>query len=210
MNQTQLRTTGCRIIVGAAAFLGIEAAFGQSLAQLRQNAQADPAQLEMPEPPASEPAGFQLDEMDSTPLRNGDAAPNFILKDLAGVDTELAKLRGKVVLVEFWATWCPPCKASMPKLKDIHTQYKDKGLIILAISLDHDQSALDAYLKDNPVPFKVLYDAPKNMAVADTYVVETIPRSFVVGKDGKLVLANGTPQKEAELAAAIETALLAP
>jgi peroxiredoxin len=113
-------------------------------------------------------------------------APNFSLKTSDGKSIELKKLEGKVVVVNFWATWCPPCKSEIPGFLEVYKQYKTKGLEIVGISLDETgwkvvKPFIEAYKITYPV---VVGDAKLAMAYGG---IEGIPASFVIDKKGNIV-----------------------
>ena len=109
---------------------------------------------------------------------------NFTLADLQGKSWTLEGLRGKVVLVNFWATWCPPCRKEMPDLETLYERFKDKGFVILAIS-DEEQGKVQPFIKERSITYPVLLDPGRT--VNDVFEVEGIPKSFVYDRDGKLV-----------------------
>lgn len=109
---------------------------------------------------------------------------NFTLNDLDGRKWTRKALIGKVVVVNFWATWCPPCRKEMPDLDALYRKFKDQGLIVLAIS-DEDEAKVRAFLKTRPVSYPVMLD--KGRQVNELYRVEGIPKSYIYGRDGKLV-----------------------
>jgi thiol-disulfide isomerase/thioredoxin len=112
-------------------------------------------------------------------------AADFILQDLNGRNVRLADYRGKVVLIDFWATWCPPCRAAIPSLEKMHTTYKDKGLAVLAISMDNgDWESVKSFLKFYGVTYTVLKGTDD---VQVKYAVRTIPMSVLVGRNGNIV-----------------------
>jgi len=110
--------------------------------------------------------------------------PEFALKDLSGKSWTLAGLRGQVVLVNFWATWCPPCRKEMPDLETLYTRFQAKGFVVLAIS-DEEQAKVEPFIRERQVTFPVLLDPGRT--VHDQLVVDGIPKSFVYDREGKLV-----------------------
>lgn len=112
------------------------------------------------------------------------AAPDFTLKDLGGKAVHLAELKGKVVLVEFWATWCPPCRESIPGMERLHKAYQAKGLVVLGVSMD--TSGLDeirSFAKDFGISYPVLM---ADEEVAAKYMVRAIPVVYIVNKEGMI------------------------
>ena len=113
----------------------------------------------------------------------GDPAPDFLLEDTAGNKVSLAGLRGKVVLVNFWATWCPPCRAEMPSMEKLNEAMADEDFVMLAINVEENgRSVVPDFLKKTPHKFSILYD---DQGIAQNlYGVYKFPESFVVRKDG--------------------------
>ncbi len=109
---------------------------------------------------------------------------DFTLTDLDGRKWTRRGLIGKVVAVNFWATWCPPCRKEMPDLDALYRKYKSQGFVVLAIS-NEQAVKVRSFLKTKPVSYPVLID-PDN-AVTNLYRVEGIPKTFLYGRDGKLV-----------------------
>ena len=108
----------------------------------------------------------------------------FLLKDLAGKTWTFSELRGKVVLVNFWATWCPPCRKEMPDLETLYDRFSPQGLVILGIS-DEEAVKVEPFIRERKVTFPVLLDPGRK--VNEAFVVEGIPKSFVYDREGKLV-----------------------
>ncbi len=109
---------------------------------------------------------------------------DFTLADLQGKSWHLQDLRGKVVLVNFWATWCPPCRKEMPDLDALYNKYKDQGFVVLAIS-DEEAAKVTPFIAEHKISYPVLLDPGRK--VNDIFVVEGIPKSFVYDRSGKLV-----------------------
>jgi peroxiredoxin len=112
-------------------------------------------------------------------------APDFTLKDSANHPVSLASLRGKVVFLNFWASWCGPCREEMPSLADLARQMDPRDTVFLAVSEDDEWSAVKSALGNEVPPFRVLLDPTKE--VSDSYGTHAYPESFVIGPDGKLV-----------------------
>jgi len=119
-------------------------------------------------------------EADDAKRQNTD----FTLTDLHGKAWHLQDLHGKVVLVNFWATWCPPCRKEMPDLDALYNKYKDQGLVVLAIS-DEEAAKVSPYIAERKISYPVLLDPGRK--VNDAFIVEGIPKSFVYDRSGKLV-----------------------
>ena len=112
-------------------------------------------------------------------------APDFTAKSLAGPNVKLSELKGKVVLVNFWASWCGPCRQEMPILDALAKANKDSGLVVLGVNQDEESDERDAFLKDNAVSFPILDDS-KN-AIAKAYKVAAQPSSVFVDRKGNIV-----------------------
>ena len=110
--------------------------------------------------------------------------PEFTLTDITGKKWQFSDLRGKVVLVNFWATWCPPCRKEMPDLDALYRRFGAKGFVVLGIS-DEERQKVEPFIREHKVTFPVLLDPGRK--VNDAFVVEGIPKSFVYDRDGKLV-----------------------
>jgi peroxiredoxin len=108
---------------------------------------------------------------------------NFTLTDMAGKTWILRDLKGKVVLVNFWATWCPPCRKEMPDLDSLYKEFRDKGLVVLAIS-DEESATVASYLNEHRVNYPILLDPGRK--VTDQFIVHGIPKTFVYDRAGHL------------------------
>jgi peroxiredoxin len=110
--------------------------------------------------------------------------PEFTLTDLSGKTWTFSELRGKVVLVNFWATWCPPCRKEMPDLEALYGRFGSKGFVVLGIS-DEEATKVEPFIRERKISFPVLLDSGRK--VNEMFVVEGIPKSFVYDREGKLV-----------------------
>jgi peroxiredoxin len=109
---------------------------------------------------------------------------DFTLKDLSGTPWTLKELRGKVVIVNFWATWCPPCRKEMPDLEALYTRFQSQGLAILAIS-DEDSDKVKPFIAERRITYPILLDPDRK--VNELFQIAGIPKSFVYDRNGKLV-----------------------
>ncbi len=128
--------------------------------------------------------------------RVGERAPDFTLATLDGRSVSLAQFRGRVVILDFWASWCSPCRATMPTLHTLWRGVADRGVDLVGISLDRTASAASAYLAANGFTDMVaLYDSyAAAQAVASRYQVTGIPRTFVIDREG-IVRFNNHPTR---------------
>ena len=143
----------------------------------------------------------------------GKPAPAIALKTLDGKDLSLAGMKGKVVLVDTWATWCPPCRLSLPHIQKISADkaLADKGLIVWAVDDQETKPVVEAFLKDNKYTFTVLMD--EKAAVLKAYFVSGIPTTIVVGRDGTVkntFVGYGGDASAKAIDAAVEKALAEP
>jgi peroxiredoxin len=109
---------------------------------------------------------------------------DFTLQELNGKSWTLKELRGKVVVLNFWATWCPPCRKEMPDLDALYRQFKDQGLVILAIS-DEEPGKVKPFVAEQKVTYPILLDPGRK--VNELFQIEGIPKTFVYDREGKLV-----------------------
>jgi peroxiredoxin len=119
-------------------------------------------------------------EADDAKRQNAD----FTLTDLQGKNWHLRDLKGKVVLVNFWATWCPPCRKEMPDLQALYDKFKDQGFVLLAIS-DEEVAKVAPFITDHKIGYPVMLDPGRK--VNDAFIVQGIPKSFVYDRSGKMV-----------------------
>ena len=120
--------------------------------------------------------------MAARPPLVGSPAPEIVLKDLQGRDVKLSDLRGKVVLVNFWATWCKPCKEEMPAMQASYDRLRDKGFVVLAVNELEDTARVAEHIRTHGHTFEVVMD--HNNQVANVYGVVGLPASFLIDPQG--------------------------
>jgi peroxiredoxin len=124
---------------------------------------------------------------DAGPSRGGATAPSFTLPTTSGT-VSLDSLRDKVVLVDFWASWCVPCKSSFPWMSAMHERYGPKGLTIVAINVDKSRESAEQFLSKHPAPFTVAFD-PSGKA-AKAFHVWGMPTSYLIGPDRTVLFSR--------------------
>ena len=130
---------------------------------------------------------FQQIEAAEVGTEVGKKAPNFSLKNMNNKEVTLRELEGKKVFINFWASWCPPCKAEMP---DIQKLYENHGedIKIIAVNLEEEKTKVEKYLNNEELDFTVLLD--KNNKVAGQYLVRAIPTSYFLNEKGIIIEKN--------------------
>jgi peroxiredoxin len=135
-------------------------------------------------------------------------APDFVIENLSGGDTGLADYKGKIVLLNFWATWCMPCRAEMPGMETLWHKYKDQGFVIVAISIDEgSKKRVEKFIEIFDLSFPVLLDPESK--VNDLYKVSSMPTSFLIDRNGKIISRIvGSDDWESEIAIKLVEGLL--
>ena len=132
------------------------------------------------------PASLSLAE-----LKKGDKLPDLSAYKLEG---NVPKLQGQVVLLDFWASWCDPCRQSFPEMEKLHKAYASRGLTILAVSVDEKRANMDRFLKTNKISFAAVRDAEQKLVAAMD--VKTMPTSFLIDRSGKVRFVHNGFQGE--------------
>lgn len=114
----------------------------------------------------------------------GQTAPDFTLTSSTKLNTRLAELRGQVIMLNFWATWCNPCRVEIPHLQKLYAQYKDIGFTILGVSVDNNTVKAAKMAKDLGAKFPILFDNTQN--VSKLYSIKTMPFTLLIDRDGKI------------------------
>jgi cytochrome c biogenesis protein CcmG/thiol:disulfide interchange protein DsbE len=121
------------------------------------------------------------------PVEQRKPAPGFSLTDPAGLKATLAQYRGKVVLLDFWATWCGGCKHEIPWFEEFNKTYGDQGLVVIGVSLDDDGwKVLRPFLAQHPISYRV---ALGDQTMAKTYSIQSMPDTFLIDQHGRLAAA---------------------
>ena len=144
----------------------------------------------------------------STSPQIGFAAPDFTLDTLDGETLSLSNLRGQVVLINLWASWCPPCRAEMPALDNVYRQYREAGFVVLGLNTTYQDSETDAsiFVRTLGLEFPILLD--RDGAVSRQYQLQALPTSYFVGRDGTIRdVVFGGPMTEAIIATRIQSLL---
>jgi len=111
-------------------------------------------------------------------------APDFTLHSRGGKNLRLSDYRGQIVLINFWASWCGPCRQEMPLLQDLYRRYKKLGFVILGVNVDSDSTKARNYLRDIQVTFPILYD--NSNAVSKQFSVNAMPTTVIVDRNGNM------------------------
>lgn len=150
--------------------------------------------------------GSLLVPLEAHAARVGDPAPAFRLPT-ASAEFALADTKGRVVYVDFWASWCGPCKLSFPWMNTIANRYRDKGFEVVAINVDTNKAAAERFLKTTPAAFTIAFDPAGT--TAKQFAVKAMPMSYLIDVDGRVLLVHSGFKSEdaATLESAIEQAL---
>ncbi len=111
-------------------------------------------------------------------------APDFTLKSRSGHNLRISDYRGQVMLINFWASWCGPCRQEMPLLENLYKRYKKLGFTIMGVNVDTDSTKANNYLKDMSVTFPIVYDTTN--AVSKRYNVNAMPTTVIVDRNGNM------------------------
>ncbi len=140
------------------------------------------------------------------PLDPGSPAPAWKLQDLDGKTVQLSDFKGKVVVLDFWATWCPPCRAEIPDFIALQNQYRDKGLVVVGVSLDQGgPGVVSSFAKSQGMNYPVVMGTDDVAALYGD--IQAIPTTFVIDRSGKVVAKHEGETDKATFAGEITKAL---
>ena len=140
--------------------------------------------------------------------QQGFLAPDFELKTTTGETLKLSDLRGQAVLVNLWATWCPPCRAEMKSIEKVYSEYKDQGLVVLAVNMTYqdDPTKIAPFVTEQGLTFPILLD--ETGAMGHAYQLRSLPSSYFIDRAGKInEVVIGGPMAEALLRTRVEEIL---
>jgi peroxiredoxin len=150
-----------------------------------------------PELSAAAKGALELMDMRTTPL-------DLKFTAVDGSEIDLATLRGQVVLIDFWATWCPPCVEEVPELVATYEKFKDQGFTVVGISLDEDKGALEKFTAENKMTWPQFFDGKGwENEMAKRFKIQTVPTMWLLDREGKLIDANPRGRLEEAVAAAV-------
>ncbi|ARF15447.1 thiol-disulfide oxidoreductase ResA [Sporosarcina ureae] len=129
-------------------------------------------------------------------LAEGDTAPDFELVDLEGNKHRLSDYKGQGVFLNFWGTWCPPCKKEMPHMEDLYKDFEAKGVHILTVNVGEPKVKIELFRDDMNLSFPMLWD--KNKTVMDLYNIKPLPTTFLINSEGKItkVIKQGMTEQQ--------------
>lgn len=162
-------------------------AFGLMMTEVKADPTLEPTAFTVKTPEGYTVREKKLDEMGGEPepkFKVGDVAAEWTLKDGDGKEHKLSDYKGKVVLMDFWAVWCQPCKMAMPGLQKLHESLKDKGVVVVGVSLDDDGAEAVKFMTKKKYTYLGLVDGKD---VAQAYGIGPIPQFYVIGVDGKVI-----------------------
>lgn len=138
-------------------------------------------------------------------VEEGKVAPDFQLQTLDGETLKLSDLRGKAVLLNFWATWCGPCRDEMPAIQSVYEKHKDKGFVVVGVNIAESQLAVKGFARQLDLSFPIVLD--KERQVVDQYQIGPIPSTVFIDQNGEVVRKMDGQMDEAQIEAYVLEAL---
>ena len=121
-------------------------------------------------------------------LRAGQRPPSFSVEDLDGASHTLEDYRGQVLVLHFWASWCPFCRGEIPKLRRLHEEWAQRGVRVLAVSVDAHPDRLRQFIAQAKLPYPIVADVERQASLASVYEVSGLPTTYLIGPDGRIIL----------------------
>ncbi len=137
--------------------------------------------------PSSQAVSSDQDEI-TVGVNVGEVAPDFTLVDLEGNQVSLSDFRGKTVFINFWATWCPPCRAEMPEIEAVYQEYKDKGVVVIGVDIQETEEEVLQFVQQGGYSWTFVLDTSGE--VAASYKIAAIPTSFFIDREGIIQAVN--------------------
>jgi len=183
-----------------------EFTIAMSMTDLKVDPTLEPASFEVKTPEGYTVTQKTYEDLMAGPrakFKVGDVAGDWTLKDADGKEHKLSEFKGKVVVMDFWATWCQPCKLAMPGLQKLHEEWKDKGVVVVGVNMADDPDKATKYMAKQKFTYLSLLNGDE---VAQTYGIGPIPQFYVIGVDGKVIhhVIGYVPEAEAELSRIIK------
>jgi len=143
---------------------------------------------------------FPSDAADVCPANAKNANLNLGLKDINGKPATLSDYKGKVVLLDFWATWCPPCKKEIPGFIELYNSYKSRGLVVVGVSMDEEISDVKKFAKQIGMNYPILIGYGRDDELEKAFGTLPLPTAFVISRDGKICAKHDglTPKEQFE------------
>lgn len=148
-------------------------------------------------------SGYGMAQMPDPKIMLGHEAPDFTLSALDGVDVTLSKLKGKIVVLDFWATWCRPCRLYMPDLIEVTDGYKDKDVVLYTINQGDAKDVVQKFMELTKLKANVLLDTQSK--AGSEYFVSSIPHTVIIGKDGTVQAIHVGAEKKSVLKKELDT-----
>ena len=153
---------------------------------------------------ASGGAGLNGGEF-SPAIKVGRPAPDFTLADLDGNQVSLSDFRGKAVFINFWASWCPPCRAEMPEIEAVHQEYKDKGVVVIGVDIAESEDTVRQYVQRGGYSWTFVMDTTGE--VAGDYGIMSIPTNFFLDREGIIRAVKSAAMTRRAMAARLDEAM---
>jgi len=136
----------------------------------------------------------------------GEIAPEFTLLDLDGNEVRLSEFRGKAVFINFWATWCPPCRAEMPDIESLYQEHKDKGLVVIGVDIGESEATVRRFVQQGGYSWTFVLDS--DGSVAANYNIRAIPTSFFIDREGLIQAVNIGAMTKRDMEAMLAEAMM--